>query len=244
MNLIIRSFIFHILFWVTSVSMLLILFVLSVIRIPMRYSCYIIHWWGLMIFWILKWCNGITYEIRGRENLPEKSCVIAAKHQSAWDTIIYLTLFKNPAMVLKKELMMAPIYSTTVRHHEMIVVDRKRGMRALIDMVQQASKALSKGRHVVIFPEGTRSAPGSKTTYQPGIAGLYSKLDCPVVPVAVNSGVFWPRRTYIRHPGRIVLEFLPAIEPGLDRKTFMKRLENDIETATDRLLLESGGLKK
>jgi 1-acyl-sn-glycerol-3-phosphate acyltransferase len=244
MNLFVRSLIFHVLFWAISVSMLLVLFVLSVARVPMRRTSYILHWWGHTIFWLLKWCNGITYEIRGKKNLPEKACVIAAKHQSAWDTIVYLTIFKNPAMVLKKELTMAPIYGKCTRHHEMIAVDRKKGMRALIDMVQQASRALSKGRYVVIFPEGTRSEPGSKVPYQPGIAGLYTKLDRPVVPVAVNSGLFWPRRKYIRKPGHIVLEFLPAIKPGLDRKTFMKRLESDIEEATDRLLRESGGLKK
>jgi len=147
---------------------------------------------------------------------------------------------ENPALILKQELLYIPLYGQYVKKAGMIPIRRSDGPKALRTMLRRASEAVKAGRHLIIFPEGTRAAPGARNPYMPGVAGLYSHLDVPCVPVALNSGLFWPRRKLHRKPGTIIVEFLPPIAPGLDRKTFMTELENRIEGATDRLLAEAG----
>jgi 1-acyl-sn-glycerol-3-phosphate acyltransferase len=144
-------------------------------------------------------------------------------------------LLHDPAVVLKKELLNIPVYGWYTRKTQMIAVDRTGGAKALKDMVAAAQRAAGQGRPIFIFPEGTRTAPGTEADYQPGVAALYKRLDLPVVPVALNSGLFWPRRSFLRKPGTIVVEFLPPIAAGMDRKAFMNVLRERIETATRRL---------
>ncbi len=191
---------------------------------------------GIMV--LMRVICGLTVEIRGRENIPTGAGLIASKHQSAFETMVFHALVNDPAMVLKKELLNIPIYGWYCRKTEMIAVDRKGHAAALKAMIAQARAALDNARQIVIFPEGTRSAVDSDLPYQPGIAALYSRLETPVTPVALNTGLFWPRKRFICRPGTLVIEFLPAIEAGLDRKAFMTRLRDDIESRTSDLVAE------
>lgn len=184
---------------------------------------------------LLKHVVGIGYRISGAENLPDSPAIYAAKHQSAWETLFLSRYLDFPAFVLKKELLSIPLFGWFLRRAGMIAVDRKGGASALRRMARQATETLESGRSILIFPEGTRVAPGQTRPYQPGVAALYTQLKVPVVPVALNSGLFWGRRAFIKKPGTIVVEILPPIPPGLDRKALMKELENRIETAANAL---------
>jgi 1-acyl-sn-glycerol-3-phosphate acyltransferase len=140
---------------------------------------------------------------------------------------------------MKKELMLIPVYGWLARKQRMIPIDRKAGASALRGLLRAAEAAKGEGRQIVIFPQGTRVAPGADAPYQPGVAALYARLGCPVVPVALNSGCFWPRRSFVKYPGRIVIELLEPIPPGLAKGAFLAELERRIETATARLEAEA-----
>ncbi len=181
---------------------------------------------------------GVRCEIRGREHLKDPRIVLAAKHQSAWETIKLSTLVPLPSTVLKRELARMPVYGYYFRRAGMIPVDRELGGKAVREMIRHARMRLDQGRTIIIYPEGTRTAIGQKPRYFPGVAGLYKELGVPVVPVALNSALYWPRGSFSKIPGKIIIEFLPPIPPGLDRKVFLKELEDRIETATARLVEE------
>ena len=198
-----------------------------------------IQHWIAGILWLLEHVVGITYELRGAENVPAGPAIVASKHQSAWDTMMFHRFVRSPAYVVKKELMRIPLYGTYTRMSGSIVVDRKGGARALKDLVRNCRAALEADRQIVIFPEGTRTAPGVRQPYQPGVAALYHQLGVAVVPVALNSGLYWGRRSFVKRPGRILVEFLPAIPPGLGRKQFLARLEERVESASAALMAEA-----
>lgn len=197
-----------------------------------------LEWWSGLSLLGYRVFVGLDYEVRGREHLPAGPCLIAMKHFAMWETLLLPVLLKDPAVVLKKELKAIPFYGWYASHMRMIFVDRDAHVSALKAMVAQARGELADGRSVVIFPEGTRVAPGAAPHYKPGIAALYNALDVPCVPVALNSGLFW--KGIWRRRGRIVIEFLPPIAPGLKRQAFMAALEGAIEPATARLLAEAG----
>jgi 1-acyl-sn-glycerol-3-phosphate acyltransferase len=188
---------------------------------------------------LLKVVVGLRYEVRGDLNLLQQPVIVASKHQSAWDTFIFYLVARDPAYVMKKELMSIPVYGWLARKQRMIPIDRSAGAKALRTLLHDAQAALADRRQIVIFPQGTRVAPGVKAPYQAGIAALYARLGCPVVPVALNSGCFWPRRSFLKRRGKIVLEILPPIPPGLAKPTFMATLEDRIESATARLEAET-----
>lgn len=193
--------------------------------------------WSKGVQILLRGVTGIRQELRGMEHLEGGGpLIIACKHQSAWETTIFQMLLDAPAIVLKRELLSVPFFGTYARLQKMIPVDRSAGPRALRSMLKAAREAIEYGRPIVIFPEGTRGSDSGERPYQAGIYGLYNHLGIPVVPVALNSGAFWLNDSFIRRPGTILMECLPPIEPGLDRKTFMARLSEQIETACDRLL--------
>ncbi len=181
---------------------------------------------------------GIKYEIRGKENIGNTPVIYASKHQSAWDTIIYLTIFPNVAYVLKKELLRLPFWGWYLWRMEMIAIDRSAGASSLKQMLRDSKTVLGKGRPIVIFPEGTRTKPNSQPDYQSGITAMYSALNVPVVPVALNSGVYWGKNAFFKKSGTIIIEFLPQIPAGLAKKEFIERLQNDIETITTKLMKE------
>lgn len=196
-----------------------------------------VGWWTRLVLAGLKPLVGIRYEIEGREHLPEGPVVIAAKHQSVWDTVIFYELLDDPQYVLKQELMRIPLWGPYARKCEMVAVDRKGGSSALRRMVADVNDRLARGRQVIIFPEGTRTAPGDTRPYHPGVYAIYRGLPdgVPLLPVAVNSGHFWGRRSFVKRPGTIRMRFLEPIPPGLDRKAFMALLQERIEGATQAL---------
>lgn len=229
----IRSTLFAVAFYgATAVMSVLYLPLMALPRPVFRRLCFA---WARMMVAMVKAVLGIRYELRGVENLPDGPAIYASKHQSAWDVLIFNIIVPECAYVLKRELYKIPLWGWYVRRIGSVGVDRAAGARALKDMVAQTVALLDQGRSIVVFPQGTRTPVGERRPYLPGAAALYLGTDCPVIPVALNSGVFWPRRKFRKTPGVITVEFLPPIEAGLDRRAFLKRLEADIEGATRRL---------
>lgn len=233
----VRAIFFAIIFY--SWTALLCPLYVPLMILPRRYFRKATRFWVRGGFQAMRFGLGITHEIRGRENIPDGPIMIASKHQSMWDTQIYNLIFYDCIFVLKRSLLAVPLIGWFMWRAGMIAVDRKAGTGAMRQLLRDARKSVKNGHTIIIFPEGTRMPAGKRGRYQPGIAGLYKELGLPVVPVALNSGTYWPRRAFIKRPGRIVLKFLPAIEPGLDRHTFMKELEERIEAATASLEKEA-----
>lgn len=233
-----RAFLFNLIFWIWT-PLLAVLY-LPMLLLPWRVMYAAVAWWARTVMRLLDLLVGLGWELRGRERLPPGACIVAAKHQSAWDTMSLPLWFDYPSVVLKRELFLLPVWGWHARHCGMIAVDRSAGASALKRMVAEARERAKDGRRIVIFPQGTRTAPGTKRAYLPGVAALYDRLALPVVPVALNSGLFWGRRSFMKRPGRIVVEFLDPIPPGLERKAFMAELERRIEEASDRLAQEAG----
>ena len=188
---------------------------------------------------LLRVLVGLDVEMRGLAGLPATPVLIAAKHQSALETFAFAALLPGACFVLKREIVRVPVAGWYVRSLDVVAVDRKGGSAALKDMVRQAQAAVAAGRHIVIFPEGTRTRPGESARYHPGVAALYGALGIPVVPAAVNTGLFWPRKSLTKQPGRAVIEFLAPIMPGMERKAFMATLSQSIESGTNRLIAET-----
>jgi 1-acyl-sn-glycerol-3-phosphate acyltransferase len=206
---------------------------------PRRWAMAGLRLHGLTCVWLLRIVAGTRLEVRGRENLPAGPCLVAAKHQSAWDTFGLIPLFRDPAVVLKAELALIPLYGWFCRKFEHIIVSRERAAVALKAMLSTSRERIAQGREIVIFPEGTRTPPGAPPDYKPGIVALYEALGQTCVPIALNSGLYWPRRSLLRYPGTIVVEFLEPIPPGLDRRTFRALVERRIEEASLRLIKEA-----
>ena len=222
------------------------LLTLPVLLLPRPAVLGVARLWIDGTFWLLSNVAGLTYEVRGGAHRADGPAIYALKHQSAWDTLVLLRLFRDPAIVIKGQLVWMPIVGWYLVRLGMISIDRRAGARTLRRMVRIAGERLAAGRDIVVFPEGTRTAPGERPPYRPGIAALYAGLDVPVVPVALNSGLYWARREFAKRPGRIVVSVLPAVAPGLERKRFMDRLRDRIETQTARLYeeAESEGLRR
>jgi 1-acyl-sn-glycerol-3-phosphate acyltransferase len=191
--------------------------------------------WIAFVLWWLRVTVGIRHRVVGRENLPAGPAIIACKHQSSWETMAFTGLFDDIAIVLKRELLFIPVVGWAMARAGNIAVARGNGASALRGLVKQAKAAIAEGQSIVIFPEGTRVAPGEQKPYQIGTAALYRQLGVPVVPMALNSGLFWGRRKFVKRPGMITLEILPPIPPGLSREAFMEALRERIEGATARL---------
>ena len=211
---------------------------LPVFLLPHKPAMWALKLWAKSAGAVMRLTAGINVEIRGAQYLNDGPLLIASKHQSLWETFALLPLFRDPAVILKKELTYIPLFGWFALKFNHITVDRSAGSAALRAMLDQARKACEDNRQIVIFPEGTRKAPGAEPDYKPGVAALYKATKIPCVPVALNSGLYWPRRSFIRHPGTIIVEFLPPIAPGLNRKEFMQKVETEIETATTRLVAE------
>ncbi len=201
----------------------------------------VVRLWSRGMLRLLRVVAGTTYEVRGLDNLPPGGALVACKHQSSWETLALAPILPNPTYVMKAELARIPVFGAYTSKAGMIHVDRQGKTAALRALAERAREEIAKGRQVVMFPEGTRRPPGAAPDYQTGIALLYKTLGVPVVPAALNSGLYWPRRKLIHHPGTIILEFLPAIPAGLDSRAFLSRLESTIEAAADRLMAEAAG---
>jgi 1-acyl-sn-glycerol-3-phosphate acyltransferase len=231
-----RSLAFNIVFYVNLVLFLLL--GAEFFALPRKWAIRALQAWARTSLWWLKVIAGTAIEVRGRQHIPKGAALVAGKHQSFWETFAILPLLDDPCMVLKKELTFIPVFGWFIFKFRMIAVERSAGSTALRQLMKRAGEEIAAGRQVVIMPEGTRRAPDDPPDYKPGAAALYATLGVPCVPFALNSGLFWPRRRFLRWPGTIVLEFLPALPPGLPRKEFQGRLEVAIETATARLVAE------
>lgn len=234
-----RSLAFSVLFWLWTAALYLPCLVFLAPGVPQRWVRRAGLLWIRGVMALLRWVAGIDFELRGRENLPEGACLIASKHQSAWDTLVFPLLVDEPSYVMKQELLQVPVFGWYMRRYGMVAIDRAGGAKALRRMVAESRQILDAGRKLVIFPEGTRVPPGETRLYHPGVAALYRELGVPAVPVALTSGRHWGRRAFLKRPGTIYLEILPPIPPGLDRRTFMDRLARDLEGASERLLARS-----
>jgi 1-acyl-sn-glycerol-3-phosphate acyltransferase len=228
-----RAVLFNLVFFLSGAVFLSLS--LPALLMPRRFTILVGEIWFTFLLSAVRIICGISHEIRGLENVPDAPCIIAAKHQSAWDTFAFLTFFDDAAYVIKQELTRIPVYGWLLIKAAMVPVDRDAGAKALRYMVKTARSRMADGRHIVIFPEGTRTAPGQRRAYLPGVAALYGQLAVPVVPVALNSGLFWPRRAFLKRPGHIVVEVLPPIPTGLPRREFMEQLQSAIEDASARL---------
>lgn len=232
--ILLRSLLFNILFIAWNV--LIQVAYLPLLLLPYTLLLRANRFWIRGILVLLAGICDLRHEIRGLDNLPDTPCILASKHQSAWDTFIFALIVNGPGFVFKRELLWIPLFGWYIMHAGCIPVDRRGGAQALKRMVAAARQVLDQGRNIIIFPEGTRTYPGEHRPHHPGVAALYTRLNVPVVPVALNSGLFWPRRSFIKRPGVITLEILPPIAPGLKRKDFTAELENRIETASNRLI--------
>jgi 1-acyl-sn-glycerol-3-phosphate acyltransferase len=232
-----RSLLFNFLFYVTTT--LYVVLGSPLLLAPRSWAMAALANHARFELWLLKTLVGTKLEVRGRDKLPKGACLVACKHQSAWETFALIPLFRDPALLMKRELFWIPFHGWFSRKFEMIPVDRDKGPSALRRMLREAKKRVADGREIIIFPEGTRRAPGAPPDYKTGVVLLYESLGVPCVPVALNSGLFWPRRSLIRRPGTIVVEFLDPIPPGLPKAEFLKRLADAIEGASARLLAEA-----
>jgi 1-acyl-sn-glycerol-3-phosphate acyltransferase len=235
--IIVRSLVFNALFYVNTALWLIA--ALPTFFMPYRAIIEVAKAWGRFNRALTRMVAGIDYEIRGAEKIPRGPVIVAAKHQSAWETFALLSLFDNPTFIIKRELQWIPIFGWFTIKGRMVPVQRGAGSQTLTNMIERARIELSRGRQLVIFPEGTRRAPGAEPRYKYGVAQLYAAEGVPCIPIALNSGLFWPRRSLRRNPGTILVEVLDPILPGLDKDVFLERLKNEIETATARLIAES-----
>ena len=233
----VRSIVFNTLFYLNTLFWMLV--GLPTFLLPYRGIIAIAKMWGRSNLVLLRVVAGIDYDFRGLEKVPPGAAIIAAKHQSAWETFALLTCFDNPAFILKRELQWIPIFGWFTIKGRMVPVDRRKGTQAIPAMIERARIELGRGRQLLIFPEGTRRPAGAAPRYKYGAALIYGGNDVPCVPVALNSGLFWPRRSLRMRPGTIVVEILDPIPPGLEKDEFFALLQDKIETATARLIAEA-----
>lgn len=234
--LLLRSLLFTLSFYVTTALFLVLGSWL--LLAPRSWAMAGLRTHAIVSVWLLRMIAGTKLEVRGREKVPKGAVLIVSKHQSAWDTFGLVPLFRDPAIVLKDELKWIPFYGWFCVKFEHILVKRDKAAKALKAMIADAQQRAGQGREIVIFPEGTRQAPGAPPDYKPGYVALYEALELPCVPLALNSGLFWPRRSLLRLPGTIVVEFLDPIPPSLPRKEFRAVLEERLEGAATRLVAE------
>ncbi len=195
--------------------------------------------WARSSLWLLDKICGMKIEFRGLEHLAQNGSIIAAKHQSMWETFVLTLQVRDFTYILKRELTLLPLFGQYLTRSNQIAINRASRGAALKDLVQQAGAAIGEGRAIFIFPEGTRRPAGAPPLYKSGVTHLYAATRAPCVPVALNSGLFWPRRTFLRRPGTVVVEFLPAIPAGLPNAEFARTLQDRIETASNRLIAEA-----
>ena len=231
--ILIRSAIFNFILVLTILLMGLLAFPLLIGS--RKRVCWLRDRWVKFILFSLKIVVGLDYRVEGLENLPKGRFMVASKHQSAWETLALHLIFPDPSIVLKKELLKLPILGRFIEKVGMVPIDRSGRASALKSMLIAARKWANIGRPIIIFPQGTRVTAGEKHDYHSGVFAVYRALKVPVVPVALNSGTFWSRKAFIKKPGIITVRVLSYIRPGMDRKEFMEKLEDVIETETELL---------
>ncbi len=237
LGVVVRSLIYALVFYVTTAAFLVLGSWL--LLGPRKWAMAGLSLHGRTSVKLLEWICGTKLEVRGHDRFPKGAALIVSKHQSAWDTFALIPLFRDPAIVLKDELKWIPLYGWFCVKFAHILVKRDRAAAALKAMIRDAKDRADDGREILIFPEGTRMAPGATPDYKPGYVALYEGLQLPAVPLALNSGLYWPRRSLMRYPGTIIVEFLDPLPPGLPRKVFREKIEAVIEDASLALIAEA-----
>jgi 1-acyl-sn-glycerol-3-phosphate acyltransferase len=233
-SIFLRSLVYNVLFY-----LLLAFWVIAGIPaflMPRWGSVAIAQCWARSSIWLMRVICNTRVEYRGVEKIPKGSLIVASKHQSMWETFALLQFFPEPLFILKRELKWIPFFGWYLIKTNMIGVNRSAGGRSLVDMARRAGDEVRRGRQLIIFPEGTRTAVDSPPRYKSGVAQVYVDCRVPCLPVALNSGLFWPRRTFMRYPGTIVVEFLDLLPPGLTRDQFIAQISTVIDEATNRLV--------
>jgi 1-acyl-sn-glycerol-3-phosphate acyltransferase len=233
-----RSLVFTILFYLNTIVMLIA--ALPTFLMPRIAILRVAQAWARVSLVLLRVVVGTKVEFRGLDRIPEGGLLVASKHQSFADIHAILPKLSDPTFILKRELTWIPVWGWFTIKAGMIPVDRSRGSAAIADMNNRARAEVARGRQILIYPEGTRRPPGAEPAYKQGVAHLYRSLGVPCLPVALNSGLFWPRRRFVMRPGTIIVEFLEPIAPGLEREVFLHVLKERIESASNRLLAEAG----
>jgi len=208
---------------------------LPLLLLSRRRAAALTRWFAALIVGLLRAICGVEVALTGLERLAGGPVLIAAKHQSSLETFVLAHRLPGARFVLKREILLVPLIGWYVAALEPIAVDRGAGAKALRTMVARARKAAAEGQDIVIFPEGTRTRPGQQAPYHPGVAALYGELGLPVVPVALDTGHVWPRRSPVKRPGRATIAFLEPIPPGLPRRAFMVLLQERIEAGCQAL---------
>jgi 1-acyl-sn-glycerol-3-phosphate acyltransferase len=236
--LVIRSLTFNAAFYICLIIEMIV-FTPFYFLAPRPTAWFVPRFWARFSLKLQEWIAGTKSRIEGTENLPAGPFILAPKHQSFWDTMAFFPYLSDPVYILKRELTWIPLFGWYLAKMKMIPIHRGNRMKALKQAMKIARERMADGRQLIIYPEGTRRAPGADPQYKWGIAEIYADLNVPVVPVAHVAGLYWPRRKFLRFPGTIHAKFLPPIEPGLDKEVFMERLIRETEAATDQLLIEA-----
>jgi len=232
--MLIRSVLFYFLLYLWT-------FFLGIVCLPClflqsKYVRYIANLWIGGILWLLKLTCGIIYEIRGKENIPNNAAIIASKHQSTFETFLLFKLIKNSIFIHKKELFLIPIFGFYLKKSNMISINRSEGISSIRKMLKEAKSKMSAGYSIIIFPEGTRKTPGDKPDYKTGFIGIYNETESEILPVALNSGYCWPKHTFIKTPGKIIIKILNPIPAKLKKDEVLKKVESIIEEETNKII--------
>ena len=232
-----RSLLFNLVFYISITAQLI--FWMPVYFFLPRQDCWkVVRIWGITSLWFQNKIVGTIFNFEGLENIPDEGgFIVAGKHQSAWETFALLLFLKDPSYIIKRELMFIPLFGWFAAKARVVSVNRGKRSIAMAMMTRESARQLAQGRQIVIYPEGTRVAPYAPPKYKYGIVHLYSQTQCRILPVALNSGLFWPRQSFLRYPGVLSMKFLPIIEPGMESAKFGELLENQIEHGTNELML-------
>jgi 1-acyl-sn-glycerol-3-phosphate acyltransferase len=234
--LVLRSLLFNIAFFLNTLLWMLLL--IPMFAAPRRVFMRWPKLWARCNLWLLRVIAGTKAEYVGLDRIPAGGLLVAAKHQSAWETFALVPLFDDPTFILKRELMWIPLFGWYLAKARCVPIDRRAGSQALAQMNERAREEVRAGRQILIFPEGTRKPAGARPSYKYGVAHLYDNLGVPCLPIALNSGLYWPRRAFIRRPGTIRADILEPIPPGMPRDTFFPLLQAQIEDSSNRLLAQ------
>lgn len=229
-----RSLLYNVLFYVFLVALLIL--AIPTFVMPRWGIVFVSKFWARSSIWLLRVICGTKVEYRGLEKIPPGPLIVASKHQSMWETFALLQFFEQPLYILKRELEWIPFFGWYLKKAGMIGIDRAAGGRTLLKMARRAGEEVRRGRQLIIFPEGTRRAVDAPPSYKPGVGQIYVNCGVTCLPVALNSGLFWPRRTFLRYPGTLVVEFLDPLPPGLSRNEFVAHISTVVEEATRRLV--------
>lgn len=236
--LFVRSLLYHFTFYVVT----FILLIACLFALPMRRHgvIAIARYWAKLCSQLFTVIVGGSYEVRGLENLPQdQSLMLASKHMSVFETFALVPLVKDPLFILKRELMWIPLFGWAVARGEMIPINRGARAKALRDMLESAKQRMAEKRQLIIFPEGTRRPVDGEPIYKYGISHVYKALNVPCYPVALNTGLAWPRHSFLLYPAKTIVEILPPIQPGLDQNVFFEQVVETIESNSNRLITEA-----